>query len=68
MEEADTRCWQTLPAVFKMVKVPISAGVHDIKVHVTPDGYGSPEEFILPGIETFRGRKTFYAIRLLDQI
>jgi hypothetical protein len=66
MEEADTRCWHTLPAVFKMVKVPISSGVHNIRVQVTPNGNGSSEEFILPGIETFRGRKTFYAIRLLD--
>jgi len=66
MEEADTRCWQTLPAVFKMVKVPIREGVHNIRIRITPNGYGRSEEFLIPEMETFRGRKTFYAIRLLD--
>jgi hypothetical protein len=65
MEEADTRCWQTLPAAFKLVRVPIRAGIHHFRVSIKQTGYGIGKEVILPELHVRRGGRVFYSIRLL---
>jgi tetratricopeptide (TPR) repeat protein len=65
MEEADTRCWQTLPAAFKLVKVPVCAGAHRFRVMFNPTEHGGGTEVILPEVHVRRGGRAFFSIRLL---
>jgi hypothetical protein len=65
MEEADTRCWQTLPAAFKLVKVPVRAGTHRFRVMFNSTEQGGGTEVILPEVHVRRGGRAFYSIRLL---
>jgi tetratricopeptide (TPR) repeat protein len=65
MEEADTRCWQTLPAAFKLVRIPIGAGIHHFRVSIKQMEHGGGKEVILPELNVRRGGRVFYSIRLL---
>jgi len=57
MEEPDTRCWETLPAFLKLLKIPLPPGIHHIKVRI--DGY----ETSLPAITVSSGRRVYHSIR-----
>ncbi len=57
MEEPDTRCWETLPAFLKLLKIPLPPGTHHIKVRI--DGY----ETVLPAIKISSGRRVYHSIR-----
>ncbi len=65
VEEADTRCWQTLPAAFKLVKVPVRAGTHRFRVMFNSAEQGGGTEVILPEVHVRRGGRVFFSIRLL---
>jgi len=57
MEEPDTRCWETLPAFLKLLKIPLPPGTHHIKVRI--NGY----ETSLPAITVSSGRRVYHSIR-----
>ncbi|QTA92149.1 tetratricopeptide repeat-containing [Desulfonema magnum] len=64
MEEADTRCWETLPASLKLIRLRIlRPGKHHFKVTVVR-GRGIVEEITLPEISVSSGRKIYHSIRV----
>lgn len=63
MEEADTRCWQTLPRSLALLRVPLEPGDHKIQIDVSGKG-GMNNKVMLPEFKLDRGSKVFFSIRL----
>ncbi len=67
MEEADTRCWQTLPAQFEIVKIPLKPGVYNIDLTFLPqDTAKAGQRVTLPNIHIEPGQSIFRTLRLMD--
>lgn len=64
MEEADTRCWQTLPAMMKLLRFPLDPGTHRLKALIFRENKGYAEEIILPELKISPGQRLYYSIRV----
>jgi len=63
LEEPDTRSWQTLPNRLTLVRVPLPAGRHELRVRVsTPEGFGA-RELEIPPFELRAGQRLFRSLR-----
>lgn len=63
LEEPDTRCWQTLPGRLSLVRVPLPAGRHKLRVSVTGGGLFAPVEIDLSEIQLNAGQRLFRSLR-----
>jgi len=63
LEEPDTRCWQTLPARLSLIRIPLSAGVHQLRLRIPGSGRFASGQIELPEIELRRGQHLFYSLR-----
>ena len=61
MEEADTRCWQTLPASLKLLRVPVSRACN-IKVVIRSPG--GVDEITLPDLKVYPGQRVYRSLRV----
>jgi hypothetical protein len=63
MEEADTRSWQTLPGLLKLVVFRVDPGFHTLTIEIVGGHGGVVNEIHLPKIHFYPGRKIYYSIR-----
>jgi hypothetical protein len=62
-EEADTRCWSTLPAQIRMARLSLPPGSHDLTVRFA-NGYGTEVgDTKIPGVEVRKGFRTWVHVR-----
>ncbi len=62
-EVADTRGWATLPAEIRMVRVPVPAGVHTVRIdHFDARGVPVGSD-LLEGVEILSGKRTYVHVR-----
>jgi tetratricopeptide (TPR) repeat protein len=62
-ESADTRSWNVLPAYFRMARVRLPAGQHQVRVrYLSADGLPAGEE-LLPPVDIRAGRRTWVHVR-----
>lgn len=62
-EVADTRCWSTLPAQFRMARLRLPPGTHDVKVrYFAADGSVVTEE-LLEAVTVSAGLRTYVHVR-----
>jgi hypothetical protein len=54
LEVPDTRCWETLPAYLRMVRVPLSSGDNQIRLN------GMGQSVKVPSIDATPGKGPFY--------
>lgn len=59
LEEADTRGWDSLPSVMTMLRIPLSAGVHSIKL-----GANGHELTVFPDVSIHVGKTAFRHFRI----
>jgi len=64
LEEPDTRCWQTLPGRLTLVRVPLPAGQHSLRLRLSGGGLFSAPEIALPTFQLRPGQRFFYSLRL----
>ncbi len=64
LEEPDTRSWQTLPGRLTLVRVPLPAGRHSLRLQLLADGHFPGREVELTEFEIRSGQRIFYSIRL----
>ena len=62
LEEADVRCWQTLPLNLGYVRIPLAPGTHRVQVDVAKKG--RYHKIILPEVDLKKGEKAFFSVRL----
>jgi hypothetical protein len=67
LEEPDVRSWQTLPGRLTLVRVPLPAGQHRLRLRISGDGLFSTPEIELPNFELQPGQRVFYSLRLSFQ-
>jgi hypothetical protein len=63
MEEPDTRCWQTLPASLKLLRLPLKPGKHNIRVVILGKRKEIVEEIRLPEFSVSSGQRIYSSIR-----
>ena len=63
MEDPDTRCWETLPAFFTLVRIPLAPGKHHVTV-IIEGGAGSLKKVDLPEISLENGQRIYRSIRV----
>ena len=63
LEEADTRCWQTFPRSLTLMRIPLSAGPHQIRMEVRGRS-GAYQTIVLPDFSVGQGEKKFFSFRL----
>ncbi|HEY5674971.1 MAG TPA: hypothetical protein VIR78_14795 [Malonomonas sp.] len=63
LEEPDTRSWQTLPARMTLIRVPLPAGSHKIRLDLTKGGYRDNRRVELPEFHLNKGERFFYSLR-----
>lgn len=63
LEEPDTRSWQTLPGRLTLVRVPLPAGQHNLRVRVSGAGLFSSPELVLPEFHLRPGQRVFHSLR-----
>jgi len=63
IESADTRSWKTLPVEIRLIRIPLSAGTHDLNV-VLNQGGSATRKIELHGVQLNRGQKLFRSIRI----
>jgi tetratricopeptide (TPR) repeat protein len=63
LEEPDTRSWQTLPGRLTLVRVPLAAGTHKLRLNLHGAGLLRPPEVDLPAFELRPGQRVFRALR-----
>lgn len=63
LEEPDTRGWQTLPGRLTLVRVPLPAGRHNLRVRLSGAGLLSPPEVQLPEFVLRPGQRIFHRLR-----
>jgi len=61
LEEPDTRCWQTLPGILKLIRVPLRPGKHG-KIIIRGGRTGG--DIVLPEMNVSPGQRIFHSIRL----
>lgn len=61
-EEADIRCWQTLPAGFLLVRLPLAAGQYKLRFSVYEGGL-LLDTVVLPEFSLKSGQRYFYSVR-----
>jgi hypothetical protein len=54
MEQPDTRCWETLPAYMRMIRVPLFSGKNQINLN------GMGQAVVIPPIDAIPGKGPFY--------
>lgn len=64
LEEPDTRCWQTLPGRLSLVRIPLPAGQHRLRLRLSGTGLFSATEVPLPEFQLRTGQRFFYTVRL----
>ena len=64
MEEPDTRCWQTLPAMLKILRFPLNPGNYRLKAVIRREGGAYSEEIILPELKLSPGQRVYRSIRV----
>ncbi|MDM8538388.1 hypothetical protein QUF70_16660 [Desulfobacterales bacterium HSG17] len=64
METPDTRAWETLPASFNLVRVPLPQGSSTIRVNVISEGKQKNETIPLPKTGLKPGQRFYYSIRV----
>ena len=64
LEEPDTRSWQTLPARMTLVRIPLPAGTHRLRLDLTKGSYRDSRIVALPEIQLSKGQRFFYSLRL----
>ncbi len=63
LEEPDTRSWQTLPGRLTLVRVPLPAGTHTIRVRVSGLELFDMPEITLPEFQLRPGQRIFHSLR-----
>lgn len=63
LEEPDTRSWQTLPGRLTLVRIPLPAGQHKLRVRLSGAGLFSSPELALPEFELRPGQRVFHSLR-----
>ena len=63
LEEPDTRSWQTLPGRLTLVRVPLPAGHHKLRLSITGAGLFGPVQIDLPEIQLNTGQRLFRSLR-----
>lgn len=63
LEEPDTRSWQTLPGRLTLVRVPLAAGTHKLRLRLRGTGLLRTPEVGLPEFELRPGQRVFHALR-----
>ncbi|MBF0226415.1 MAG: hypothetical protein HQK76_13250 [Desulfobacterales bacterium] len=64
LEEADTRCWETLPAFLTIARIPLEPGNHTIQVMFRGKFGESVYSETIPEFEIKKGQKFFYSMRV----
>ena len=64
LEEPDTRSWQTLPGRLTLVRVPLPAGQHNLRVRLSGAGLFSSAEVALPEFQLRPGQRVFSSLRI----
>lgn len=62
LEEPDTRSWQTLPGRLTLIRIPLLAGQHSLRVRLSGGRYGTPE-IALPEFQLRPGQRIFHSLR-----
>lgn len=62
-ETADTRCWSTLPAEFRMARLRLPAGTHSVAVQYYAAGGAPVGSEVLENVEIRQGRRTYVHVR-----
>lgn len=65
VEVADTRSWMTLPDVYTMARIPVAAGVHDMKVEFV-DASGAVVNTIPVKVNVVENGKSFVILHSCD--
>ncbi|QTA78035.1 tetratricopeptide-like domain-containing protein [Desulfonema limicola] len=64
METPDTRSWETLPASFNLVKIPLPRGTGIVRVYINSEGRQKIENISLPKSGLKPGQRFYYSIRV----
>lgn len=62
MEEADVRCWQTLPGSLSFLRIPVKEGHHQLKIVFSGNGIYR-KEVRLPEVHLAKGERVFFSLR-----
>lgn len=63
LEEPDTRSWQTLPGRLTLVRIPLPAGHHKLRIRLSGAGIFGLPEFPLPEFDLRPGQQVFHSLR-----
>jgi hypothetical protein len=63
VEEADTRCWSTLPAQIRLARLPLPEGTHDLTVRFANGSGTEMGETVVTGVEVRKGFRTWIHVR-----
>lgn len=63
LEEPDIRCWQTLPGRLTLVRIPLPAGKHNLRVHLSGAGFFNLPAVPLPEFNLRPGQRVFQPLR-----
>jgi tetratricopeptide (TPR) repeat protein len=63
LEEPDTRSWQTLPGRMTLVRIPLPAGNHRIRLELATPGYRQRQFLDLSEVQLRKGERVFRALR-----
>ncbi|MBF0101987.1 MAG: hypothetical protein HQK77_13880 [Desulfobacterales bacterium] len=66
LEEPDTRSWETLPAFLTLVRIPLTPGLHDIRLNLVDDFGNIICTYRIPEIELKAGQRKFMSVRMDD--
>jgi hypothetical protein len=64
LKEPDTRSWQTLPGRLSLIRIPLSAGEHRLRVQLVNAGKTGREQWVeLPPVQLRQGQRRFLSLR-----
>lgn len=64
LEEPDTRSWQTLPGRLSLVRIPLPAGEHRLRLQLARAGKTGRAQLVeLPSVELRQGQRRFLSVR-----
>jgi len=66
LEEPDTRSWQTLPGRLSLVRIPLPAGRHKLKLELRSSRSGRRKIIDIPEVQLRQGQRLFYSARLSE--
>ena len=64
LEEPDTRSWLTLPGRLTLVRIPLPAGQHKLRLQISGGGFFTQQQIDLPDISLRPGQRVFHSLRL----